>query len=301
MKTKGIFQGLSLVLLCIGGIIYKYDVKASKPDAVAVAQTSRELSHQTKSVPKGEHIDGDISLLELPHLAGGKNNYFITHMLSNGEVNYSLEYDVDRRHARWVAFQFNNDNTGKRTRRTDAWDWDPDVPRSFSTENFFRRSGYSRGHLVASHDRLASREANKQTFYYTNMSPQKQDHNAGIWAKQEKIVQSWGRNKRFCDVLYVAKGGTIRDGQIKSKRIKGKMVIPEYYFMAIVVKKENTYHGIAFWTEHRKYNKTSLRKVSLSIDELEEKTGIDFFHNFPDEIEDKVEAETVSSHRWPGL
>ncbi len=290
------------------------DIFASKTFTAKKGENTLEVIIKAKSgggssttpIPPGEHIEGDVSLLELPRLAGGTNNYFVTHKTSDGVVNFSLEYDVDRRHARWVACQFNDQNSDKNTERSDAWAWDPKVPSSFATgtsnkHHWFSGTGYSRGHLIASHDRLQSREANKQTFYYTNMSPQLQSHNGGIWLRQEQIVQSWGRNRGFRDVLYVAKGGTIKDGQIKSERIKGKMVIPEYFFMAIVVKKGNEYHGIAFWTEHRKYSHTSLRSVSLSIDELEQKTGLDFFHNFPDEIENKFEAETASSHNWPGL
>ncbi len=265
---------------------------------------TEEPNPEGGEVPAGEHIKGDVNLLELPKLAGGTNNYFVTLKTSNGDVNYSLEFDVDKRGTRWVAFQFNDKNSAKNVKRTEDWRWDSQyIPRSFSTETFYRGSGYSRGHLVASSDRLQSREANKQTFNYFNMAPQIQHgHNGGIWLDQERKVQSWGRNPSFRDVLYVAKGGTIKDGQIKSRKIKGIMVIPDYFFMAIVVKKGNQYHGIAFWTEHRAYPKhTSVRSTSISIDELEKKTGIDFFHNFPDELENKFEAETASSYNWPGL
>ncbi len=265
---------------------------------------SQGSTQKSKSELNGEHLVGDdLGLLELPELAGGKENYFATLKTSDGKVNYSLEFDVDKRHSRWVAFQFNNQNSAENVRRTNDWRWESKyIPRSFSTETYYKGSGYSRGHLVASHDRLQTREANQQTFNYFNMSPQIQIHNGGIWLKQEKIVQRWGRSRSFRDVLYVAKGGTIKDGQIKSHKLRGKMVIPEYYFMAIVVKKGSEYHGIAFWTEHRKYDKyTSLRSTSLSIDELEKKTGINFFCNFPDKIENKFEAETASSFNWPGL
>ncbi len=263
-----------------------------------------EPTPEPTPTPDGEHINGDVNLLELPKLAGETNNYFATLKTSDGTVNYSLEYDVDKRHPRWVAFQFNDITAqSNSTKRTDAWGWDGKyIPSSFSTDNWFSRTGYSRGHMVASSDRYYSRQANMQTFNYFNMTPQNQDHNGGIWNQQERLVQNWGRNPRFRDILYVAKGGTIKDGQIKSRKIRNIMVIPEYYFMAIVVKKGSEYHGIAFWTEHRGYSRsTSLRSTALSIDELEKKTGIDFFHNFPDEIENKFEAEAVGSYRWPGL
>lgn len=253
-------------------------------------------------IPPGEHILGDPTRIEIPALAGGTHNYFVTHKTSDGVVNYSLEYDTQRYHSRWVAFTFDDVTAARNyTTRTDKWAWDPIIPSTYSTNNWFSRTGYSRGHLVASSDRYYSRQANEQTFYYSNMSPQLQDHNGGIWNNLEQLVQNWGRNSAFRDVMYVVKGGTIKDGQIETERIRSKMVIPKYYYMAIVVQKGSNYQGIAFWTEHRKYPKVALKTLTMSIDELERLTGIDFFPNLPDNIENRVEAQTADSHAWPGL
>ena len=255
--------------------------------------------------PKGEHILGDVTLLEAPALAGGTNNYYITHK-ANGIVNFSLEYDVDRRHPRFVCFTFDDVTAPTVVKRTNAWGWDPQIPSQYSTEELFKRSGYDRGHLVASHDRVYSREANQQTFYYSNMSPQLPNFNQKYWSKLEKQVQDWGRNKGFRDILYVAKGGTIRDDQVEGTKVKGRIVVPKYYWMAMVVKKGNTYHGIAFWLEHKEWDmRTPIKTVTLSIDALEEKLGINLFHNFPDEIEKKFEAEDPANPstlaNWPGI
>ena len=255
--------------------------------------------------PSGEHILGDVTLLEAPALAGGSNNYYITHK-ANNVVNYSLEYDVDKRHPRFVCFSFDDITSETAVKRTDAWKWDPMIPQQYSTESMFRNSGYDRGHLVASHDRVYSREANMQTFYYSNMSPQLPNFNQKYWSKLEQQVQSWGRNKNFRDVLYVAKGGTIRDDQVENTKVQGRIVVPKYYWMAMVVKKGDTYHGLAFWLEHKEWDmKTPMMTVALSIDELEKKLGIDLFHNFPDDIEKKFEAEDPSDPsmraHWPGI
>lgn len=255
--------------------------------------------------PKGEHILGDVTLLEAPALAGGSNNYYITHR-ANNVVNFSLEYDVDKRHPRFVCFTFDDITAGIAVDRTDAWAWDPMIPPQYSTESMFKKSGYDRGHLVASYDRVYSREANMQTFYYSNMSPQLPSFNQKYWSKLEQQVQSWGRNKSFRDVLYVAKGGTIRDDQVENTKVKGRIVVPKYYWMAMVVKKGATYHGLAFWLEHKEWDMhTPMMTVAISIDELEKKLGFDLFHNFPDEIENKFEAEDPSDPRvrahWPGM
>lgn len=236
--------------------------------------------------------DAELYRLELPRRAEGANNLFVVHK-SGGRVNYSLEYDTDRRHARWVAFTLEKHNSLSRVRRSDAWRWDPKIPSQYSTESWFRGSGYSRGHLVASEDRAYSQEANEQTFYYSNISPQLYEHNSGIWVRIEQKIRAWGRDAELRDVLYVAKGGTIRDDQVEPKRIKGKMVVPKYYWAALLLEKDGAYHSIAFLTEHRAYNRGEerLRDLALSVDALEEFTGLDFFHNLPDDIERSVESE----------
>ena len=59
---------------------------------------------------------------------------------------------------------------------------------------------------------------NDQTFYYTNMSPQRNKFNTGVWLALEGQVQSWGRSCTASDTLYVVKGGTI-DKEEQSQRI----------------------------------------------------------------------------------
>ncbi|MDD4606295.1 MAG: DNA/RNA non-specific endonuclease, partial [Dysgonamonadaceae bacterium] len=103
------------------------------------------------------------------------------------------------------------------------------------------------------------------------------------------------------DTLYVAKGGTIDDDNVMGTIGNNKIVIPKYYFMAVLAKKGSTYKSIAFMLEHQSYGRPyNVQNYAMSVEELEEKTGIDFFHNLPDEIERVVEKQK-SIVDWPGL
>lgn len=257
---------------------------AAEPSAAEAIVTGGDIAQP--------HAEGETLRLELPRRTQGESNLFVTHY-AGGRVNYSLEYDTEPRHARWVAFTFDRDNSPSRVRRSDAWRWDPKIPARYSTESWFRGSGYSRGHLVASEDRAYSHEANAQTFFYSNISPQLYEHNSGIWVRIEQKIREWGRDNGLRDVLYVAKGGTIRDDQVEKKRIKGQMVVPRYYWAALLLERDGAYHSIAFLTEHRAYQRGEerLRDLALSVDALEEFTGLDFFHALPDDVEARVEAE----------
>lgn len=246
--------------------------------------------------------------VELPALRNGANDVFITHSTTfNGKkvTSFSLEYDKSKKHSRWIAFRFDNLTKQQNVKRSDEpFAADPSIPTQYQrVQADFGKKGYDRGHLCASADRLYSQEVNEQTFYYTNMSPQRNSFNIGIWLTLEGQVQSWGRSCTSSDTLYVVKGGTIdKEDQIKGYIDNDRSKpIPKYYYMALLFKKGESFKAIAFWMEHTDTQKSlKLSDCALSIDELEEKTGIDFFPSLNDNLENALES-TYSLKAWPGL
>lgn len=253
--------------------------------------------------------------IELPALRNSANDIFLSPTTTfDGEqvTTYSIEYDKSKKHSRWVAFKYYNvtgqtnwnRNDWKQTEwGGDPWQSDPRVSQADQrVQSDFGKQGYDRGHICASSDRLYSRDANEQTFYYTNMSPQKNYFNTGIWGDLEGKVRTWGRSNTFRDTLYVVKGGTIdQESQIWTY-ISGDKTkpVPKYYYMALLCKKGETYKAIGFWMDQSTTVKPALSQCAKSIDELEELTGIDFFHNLPDNLENAVESKYAIS-AWTGL
>lgn len=247
--------------------------------------------------------------METPRTLTDGSTVVISHDVTiNGHkvVTYELEYDKSKYHSRWVAFRFDGDTRGKIAGRKDNFIDDPSLSSSLYIGSWGFGSGYDRGHLCASEDRVYNQEANDQTFYMSNMSPQKSSFNQGYWVSLEQLVQKLGRDASFSDTLYVVKGGTIRDDQIQGyvARSNGKQVaVPKYYYMALLKVKNGVYSSIAFWMEHKEYGYTyehqaplsEIRKTALSVNELEQKTGIDFFPNLPDAAEEMVENQKVES------
>ncbi len=239
--------------------------------------------------------------IEVPAVKPG--NALISHWsVENGDsvMSYALEYDYAKYHSRWVAFRFDALTRPKNVGRKDnsikpQYPADPYLSSETGLEgDALYGSGYSHGHLVASADRLYSRTANDNTFFMTNMSPQISSFNSPYWSALENIVQSKGRNRDFADTLYVCKGGTITNDKILGYTSDYRMAIPKYYFMALLKVMDGNYSAIGFWMEHKDYgfspSKDELAAHALSIDELEELTGIDFFHNLPDAEENACES-----------
>lgn len=251
---------------------------------------------------------------EIPHL--NDQNVYADHYVTMDGVqilNYALEWDNTKRHANWVAFTFDTTTSADVVKRTDLWAKDPKLPAEMQTgDSDHTNDGFDRGHLCASEDRVYLKEANEQTFYYSNISPQLNDFNGGFWGKLEARVQTWGRSTTTgtYDKVYVTKGGTLNKllKNFKGTTVNGGtpttdangftihgLACPEYYFMAVLSQKDDVFHAIAFLVPHKEgmtENPSSdeLKEYVVSVDKLEEETGIDFFCNLPDVLENEVEA-----------
>lgn len=241
--------------------------------------------------------------LEFPKLKGGHST-ILTHKLSSGEINYSVEWDIEKMSNRWTCYQIYASNAKKTVKRksqqsADLYPMAPLWPsNAFFSYDPYRGSGYDHGHLCPSQDRANSRESNDQTFYLSNMQPQVHGFNAGIWEVMEIKLRTYITNTSGSkDTLFICRGGTI-DKQDQFTYIKNKFIVPTYFFSAALMKYKVRgqgdwqYKAIGFWFKHEDNNGTSLKPYIISIKELEEKTGIDFFCNLPDNIEREVESKT---------
>lgn len=221
---------------------------------------------------------------------------------STGTVrNYSYYYDYDNLVSHWVAYPLNSSLMGSGS-RTNAWGvLDPNMPSSQQAvlAGAYNK-GYDRGHQCPSADRLWS-DANPQTFYGTNMTPQiGLKFNQSIWAALEGKVRDWSRS---CDTLYVVTGCVVAENSTTSGgqyEVGGyvydnngkRVAVPVAYYKAVLrySKSSSTYGysgycGAAIYMEHKEYSNSSISQSDLiSIDALEEKIGIDLFVNLPSAI-----------------
>lgn len=256
------------------------------------------------------------SSLEFPKTKGGKSEV-ITHSTSQYGVTYSYEWDHLLKAQRWTCYYFTVKNREINWSRnqwgSDPFQKDPKIPSNeqpnvtgeFSGSSYPEKgfSYFQRGHICASQDRMASKEANGQTFYMTNMMPQGELFNGKLWSKMEAFVrETWGKKISGNDTLFVVKGGTIdKESQILC-RTKSGFIVPRYFFMALLLKRNTTYQALGFYVEHINSDHSSdpLAYYACNIRSLEEKTGIDFFCNLPDEVESSVETvdKTTIERLW---
>ena len=245
--------------------------------------------------------------LEVPHLSDKQTCSWVQKQTSNYGVTFALEWDNDLIANRWTCYQMHAGNMLNKTTRKDDFKEDDDLPTATrSTLGDYSSSGYSRGHLCPSADRLCSSEQNKQTFFLSNMQPQIQYHNGGQWNQLEDDIRSWAE-MTDCDTLYVVKAATIENVTLNgttqtgkfSSLCNGRLIVPKYFYMALLAydKTHNKYYALGIWTYHCSSASDKQSAEYITIDELERRTGIDFFCNLPDGTEDEAEA-TLNTSYW---
>lgn len=242
--------------------------------------------------------------IELPKVEKAPGFAWVFHEMeiNSGRVrNYSLYYDAANRVSRWIAYPLNKGLRGSGS-RNDNWNlYDPKIPSEYQcyVKSGFG-GGYDRGHQIPAADRYYP-DAHKATFYPTNMTPQKSELNQRIWADLEGLVRDWSDR---CDTLYVVTGCIPSKDNYITDRGGNQVNVPEAYFKALLRYDGSStlgkYIGIGILLEHRGYSQKRIdASMVMPLDELESITGMDFFHNLPDDIESSVEAAEVSS--WWGI
>lgn len=269
----------------------------------------------TKAISIGETggVDPDpqpeqkYGFFETPQGNETSNTQFVVHNVPSGasanllkdangnpQRNYTMLYDKQFKLSHWVAYPMHKNYIGT-VKRTNKWQYDPIVARDeqlnlktsyadFSTLNL------ARGHQIASSDRTSDRALNESTFYYTNMTPQKQDGmNGGIWNNLEQAVRAWIPGN---DTLWVVTGAglpkSISDIKYAYTKDGQPAAIPTYYYKVLAKKVGDKYTTIGFRFENRAYN-DSYNNYRVTVKELEEETGFTFFSGIPAEDKERID------------
>lgn len=275
--------------------------------------TLTQAAGDPSPVPPGPELSHVPEWLELPAVRDddGLDFYWHDQVISGKTMrSWSFDYDPQAMVSHWVAYPLNKGLIGNGS-RTDEWGLDPKVPadqqpvlyRGFKSPTGTR---YDRGHQLPSADRY-NHDANVQTFYFTNMTPQRNDFNGYAWADLEGRVREWSRSM---DTLYVVTGCVVEGASDYAYDNDGKEVtVPVAYYKALLGYKKDGTLGItaktggftacAFWYDHKPYS-GNVMDQSMTIAELEEKTGVDFFVNLPSRTDEDTAkmVETTKDSWW---
>ena len=199
---------------------------------------------------------------------------------------FALGYSSKRRQALWVSYILTAEHLNARqVRRSNKFRPDPQLKFDPVRPQHYNRTGFDRGHLAPASDMTYSRETMEQSFYMTNISPQLPACNRGVWKRIETRIRDWAHQE---SQLYVITGPIFsgEDRFMKNTDIR----IPDAFYK-VALDMTPPMKMIAFIVPNRA-SKKPIRSFVVTVDEVEAVTGMNFFSNLDDEVENELEKRS---------
>lgn len=197
---------------------------------------------------------------------------------------FRVSFNKDNHTPNWVAWELLQSETTGANSRSDKFWTDTDIDGCPETSDY-TRSGYDRGHMSPAADNKLTAEMMQQCFVLANICPQDHALNAGAWSTLEKKSRNWAN--RDSAIIIVA--GPIYEST-DNKRIGDIGVrVPSAFFKVILAPFGTEPQAIGFIYPNMAAP-GDMFNYSMTVDQVEQITGLDFFHNLSDDIENKVES-----------
>ena len=217
-------------------------------------------------------------------------------------VGYTVSFNPKFRIPNWVAWILTRERLESKVVSrpgTEAFVPDPKVSNCPDRQYNYAVYHYERGHICPAADNRWSREAMADCFYMSNICPMSVSLNHDVWNDVEEKSRDWAGNI-YDTTIYIV-GGIVPSSAGKGAKgvpafvgINDDIAVPFKVFKALLRNDPE----IGWTAVGYLFDQTGKAELK-TIDEIEEITGFDLFHNLPDRVEAKVEAADGSSH-WAG-
>jgi endonuclease G len=197
-------------------------------------------------------------------------------------LGFALAYDGRLRGAGWVYEELTASSIENHADRSE-FDFmeDPLIPSHLrATKQDFAGSGYDRGHLRPAANARSNAELMKETFYFSNISPQNPQLNRKYWLKLEKHVRDL--TKSF-DVVYVITGPLFLPKKMEDgKRYvvyevigKNDVAVPTHFFKVLQAKKGRSIKTEAYIIPNEPIgNDRPLQSFATTLEKVEKAAGL---------------------------
>ena len=226
-----------------------------------------------------------------PHLVplseGGRDSLMTVTTASDTLVSYgnvfAVYFNSRRGIADCAAYELTRSELDGTAERSNEFMADPGVKGCPSPVDY-AGSGMDRGHLVPAADLKWSQQAMRQSFLLTNVAPMHKALNEGGWAKLEEKVREWTARD---SALLVFTGPVVSEGD--TTLACGRVTVPSAYYKVIMAPCVRPVRVIAFIYPNG-HSGGRLRQYAVSVDEVERRTGLDFFPTLPADEQARLES-----------
>lgn len=258
------------------------DAVLSDPEFEKLSPEERAVYNDTDAPDEGLS-QNTYEQLEMPAEIIGKQEIILM------KSQFVLSYNSTTNCPNYVCWHLTPARTRGDLKRPD--DFTPDdvlgVSMQVNTHDY-SGSGYDRGHMCPAGDNKNSRQAMYESFNMSNVCPQNHDLNAGDWNELEELCREWARD--YSD-LYICCGPIFDSKNPKTigKRNRDvKIAVPDRFFKVVLMMGKNP-KAIGFIFPNNG-TRRDLRTYAVTVDRVEQQTGIDFYPQLPDDVEKKVES-----------
>lgn len=195
----------------------------------------------------------------------------------------------------WVAWELTSEETTGLISRKD-YDFTPDpmLKMRYQVEKQeYANCGYDRGHMCPAGDMKWNSSAMNDCHYMTNVCPQAPKLNQVYWERLESACRRWAD---LYGSIYIVCGPVYTKEKNKNIGVNHLIAVPDAFFKVVVMLKEGEEKGIGFFYINDDVHQT-MEEAAMSIDEIENITGYDFFHELQDELEETIESQN-SLNKW---
>ncbi len=206
---------------------------------------------------------------------------------------YTLSYSKPYKQASWVAYLQTGDHSKHATEvRLDNFSTDPSATFGTATDQDYEATGFDRGHLAPAEDMAWSKPTMEESFYLTNISPQRPSFNRGVWQRLEALVRYWSEEY---DSIYVVTGPVLTQGLPTIGA--GKVSVPALFYKVVLQYNQKGTKAIGFVLPNQA-SAATLQEFAVTVDSVEHLTGINFFYRLPGQTEAKIESK-INVNDWP--
>ena len=151
-------------------------------------------------------------------------------------------------------------------------------------ENF----GFDRGHLAPSADFRWSQKALSESYFYSNMTPQRPGFNRESWAEVEDLMRRIMANTP--KPYYIITGPILDKNLPKVEKGVNKLPVPAFHYKIIADVSAENPKGMAFLMPNKKCDLPPSAYV-VTIDSIEKLTGLDFFSKLDQSLAASIESK----------
>ncbi|TAD85598.1 MAG: DNA/RNA non-specific endonuclease [Bacteroidetes bacterium] len=290
---------IALALSFVCGICTAQNIERNLEDIeakIAALERNREALQQQREDVKLQLVQNALDKVGLPNLKQG--DALVWHRAM--ALGYAEAYEQ----ARWVAHVILPDVVGGAVSRTNNFRPDTVVSTGSAVEaDYFLKHrtadgsyqydgfGYDRGHLAPSADFRWSAKALSESYLYSNMSPQLDGFNRGIWADLEDKIRAYVYLHPG-STLYVVTGPLLDPQLPKIERGVNKVAIPKLFWKVVLDLEAKKSLGFVIPNAE---SSMPLETYSVSVDSVEQLTGLNFFSNLETGLAAQIECQRVNA------